>query len=809
MKPQTTFQVLFFIAAFTLFQAFEVHAQVTLTGTVLGENQSPLPSATVLLLHPEDSTLVKGNVTDEEGVYRFENLQPAAYLISVSMVGFQKEVTHPIQIDGVVEVPDITLNEAVEQMGEVSVTAQRPLFEQRIDRMVVNVQQSITAAGSSVLETLEKSPGIRVNRQSGGISMNGRTGVRVMINDRPVNLPADAVVQMLNGMSSANVDQIELISNPPARYEAEGDAGIINIVMTEHTEVGYTGTVGGDLGYNWAEIIGGNLNFSKRGKKVAYFLNYSINHDRNKQIATNKRFLTQNEFTQFSKNTSLRWPITSVQNLSTGLEYSITPQTTAGISFSGYRRKWQLESLSETHIKQSPANDLISEMDIDETNLWRNVLSNFNFNHSFSEDKNLQFNFDYVYYINENPSFYDNQFIDGNRSLMRMNGIDVDKHTPIHFWVSKIDYQHRLSDKLTLETGLKGTINTFFNDISVTQNIDGTWAPSHRYSNEADLTEKYGAFYLSGDWSATDNLQINAGLRYEYMDNYLSTAEQAGLIDRENGFLFPSLFIEKKFTDTKSLGFAYSRRITRPTFNDMAPFVFFITPHTFLTGNPALRSAISDGFNLDYQHNHWLISLHYSYTDDAIGQWQSRVDPDTNEQIYMAENLDYLRTYSITSSFPLELTSWWNIQTNITGRYQEFQSNHLGLEKSDDAAGFTFNMTNTLSLPGELTFEVSGNYVSKEIWGFQHFRPQGALNIGLQKSFFDGQGILRLSGTDVLATDNWRLDGDGVQENIDTFFTYDWYARSVNLTFTWNFGNNEIETVSIETGSAEEQERVN
>lgn len=168
------------------------------------------------------------------------------------------------------------------------------------------MQQSITAAGSSVLETLEKSPGIQVNRQSGSISMNGRTGVRVMINDRPVNLPADAVVQMLNGMNSANVEQIELISNPPARYEAEGDAGIINIKMTEHTDIGYTGTVGGNLGYNWAEIIGGNLNFSKRGRKFAYFINYSINYDRNKQIMKNNRFLTQNEFTKFSKNTSLR-----------------------------------------------------------------------------------------------------------------------------------------------------------------------------------------------------------------------------------------------------------------------------------------------------------------------------------------------------------------------------------------------------------------------------------------------------------------------------------------------------------------------
>ncbi|MDZ7717351.1 MAG: TonB-dependent receptor [Balneolaceae bacterium] len=279
------------------FYSMDVQSQAVITGTVVEENGSPLPGANVLLLQPSDSALVKGTVTDNAGYYELNNIDPGRYLLSVSMVGFQIYISAPFESDQEpIRFETITLQVSLEEMGEVDVTARRPLFEQEIDRLVVNVQRSITSSGSSVLQVLEKSPGIQVNRQSNSLSMSGKTGVRVMINDKFVQLPIDAVVQMLDGMSAANIDQIELITTPPARYEAEGDAGIIHIKMTQFTELGTTGMIGGNLGYNQAETLGGNVNISHRGNKLALFLDYSIHYDRTETNWINERFLLKDGF---------------------------------------------------------------------------------------------------------------------------------------------------------------------------------------------------------------------------------------------------------------------------------------------------------------------------------------------------------------------------------------------------------------------------------------------------------------------------------------------------------------------------------
>lgn len=247
--------------------------------------------------------------------------------------------------------------------------------------------------------------------------------------------------------------------------------------------------------------------------------------------------------------------------------------------------------------------------------------------------------------------------------------------------------------------------------------MDGNWTVNERYTNEADLTEKIGAVYLSGNWNPAEDLQINAGLRYEYTDSYLSTPDEQGLIDREYGNLFPSLFINKDLSKESSIGVSYNRRITRPTFDDMAPFVFFLSPNTFISGTRSLKPAVTDGLKLDFQHNPWLVSLQYNYSRDEIGAFQPEVNPETNEQTYSARNLDYLRTWTLTTSIPLEPTPWWQIQTNLSGRYQVFKTDHLENDVTQEVAGLTANITNTFELPSEFSVEISGSYQSKSIWG--------------------------------------------------------------------------------------------
>ncbi len=810
MKPQNALSLTILAAFLCMVGPGIALGQTGVSGTVTDEEGSPLPSATVLLLNPTDSSLVRGGITDENGWYHLQNIEPGTYILSVSMVGFRRHHTEEFALkEETLQQERIQLRESVEQLGTVSVTARKPLFEQKIDRLVVNVQRNITSSGNSALEVLEKSPGILINRQSNSISMNGKTGVRVMINDKVVRLPIDAVVQMLDGMSAANIEQIELITTPPAKYEAEGDAGLINIKMKKYGELGYNGNIGGNLGYSSDAVMGGNLNFNYRGTKLAYFINYSVNYNQTENRWYNERTLQQNGFEEIVRSDNYRDPVVDVQNARLGLEYNLNTNTTAGFLFTGYRRKWVTDDLSDNLVHLGPDSTLIAEMAVRETNHWRKGMANISLAHSFNKERHLSIDVDYLFYKHDNPSLYQNSFVEGNMDLMDNEAIDVEKKTPINIWVSRIDYKHDLSSTFKLGAGVKGTFSSFNNDLKISDQIQGKWMVNNSLTNEADLTEKIGAGYLSGNWTPYDDLQINGGLRYEYTNRLLNTSTDGKVVDRSDGYLFPSFFIKKELTNEYRIQASYIRRITRPSFNDLAPLVFFVDPRTFLSGNSNLKSAISDGFKLDLLRNQWSVSLQYSYNNNEIARWQPVIDTATNEYTYIAQNLDYLQTYAVTTSFPFSPTKGWNVQTNITGRYQRYKTSHLPENVILTAAGLTANVTNTVDLSNDISFEISAFYQSKSIWGMMQFSPLGSVNAGIQKRIGDGKGTIRLSMDDIFYTNTWRGNINVPQVHLNSLWKYDAHLQQVKLTFTWNFGNNELKGVSVESGSEEEQGRVN
>ena len=791
------------------FQVLNAEAQTTISGTVVEGSGSPLPTANVLLLHTADSSFIKGAVTDSKGFYELKNIAPGAYLLSVSMIGYQRFVTELFQVtQNSIQFDPITVKESVEQMKDISVTARRMLFEQEIDRLVVNVQRSITSSGSSALEVLEKSPGIQVNRQSNTISMSGKTGVRVMINDKFVQLPIDAVVQMLDGMSAANIEQIELITTPPAKYEAEGDAGIIHIKMKEFTELGTTGMLGGNLGHNYAETVGGNFNLSRRGNRMALFIDYSINFDRTQHTWNNKRFLFKDGFREEVSSENNRQPSTGVQNARAGMEFKLSPKTTGGLLLTGYQRLWKTRDLSNNFSSFSPSSSLLTEMSVRETNRWRNGLINLSLDHSFNENRILSFDVDYLYFINNNPSLYVNSFIEGDDTLLDRESIDVTKETPIDIRVAKLDYREVISERFTLETGIKGSLSDFTNKVNVSDLIQNNWVINNTFTQNADLSEKTGAAYISGSWKPAENIKLNAGLRYEYTDRFLSTPDSPGLVDTQDGYLFPTFFVQKNLQNENSMGFSYARRITRPTFNELAPFVFFVDPNTFLSGNPDLKPAISDAMKLDYTIKQLLISFQYSYTKDEIAPFQPTIDQNSNEQTLSTQNLSYFRSYVINTSFPIHFAPWWELRSNFSGKYQVFKTAHLNENPTLNSYGVTANLVNTIDLPGEFSMEISGYYQSRSVWGIMQFEPMGSVNAGIQKRIADGRGSLRLSADDIFRTSLWRSNTDVPSANLDSQLFYDFSSRNVKMTFTWNFGNSKIKSVDVSTGSEEEQGRV-
>jgi outer membrane receptor protein involved in Fe transport len=773
-------------------------------GKVTDEKGNPIPFSNVLLLNPSDSSLVKGAVADDTGSYQIEDINPGTYSIAVSFVGYQTFATELIMIEKdvpVIHQKNIALLESVQVLDGLIVTEQKPLYEMQIDRIVVNVQNSITSAGSTALEVLQKSPGVLLNPQNNTLSMNGQSGVVIMINNKISRLPTDAVVQMLDGMSAANVEKIELITTPPAKFDAEGTAGIIHIVLKKNEDFGTNGSFGLKVGMQGSETLGGNANLFHRSRRIGFLVDYSINYVNTEQKFIGYRSVDHDGMMWSIDTKSIRDAKTTVQNFQTGLEYYLSDHSSVDFLITGYRRHWGLDAFTES-TEMRGTNTSLTEMDIRETNIWQGATINVGWDYRFSKNQFLTFDFDYIYYQNDNPSDYRNVTFHTPGDYGEHNQIDVGKDTPVSIKVAKADYTNNFSDRFRVEAGLKGSSLNFKNDVYVANYIQNRWEEVDSLTNKAYLDEEIFAAYVSSSLKITDDMTINTGLRYEFTNTGLDTKNEKTTIDRRFNHLFPTIYFQKKLNKYSNIQLSYGRRITRPTFQDMAPFVYLLDPNTFSSGNPALRPALTDAYKAGLNWKSRLISLQYSDTKHEIAKFQPEFNLAANQMILYSRNMDRLRTWNLTSGIPFNLSEWWDVQTNITGTYQRWKPDPDS--KVYGISSFSVNLTNTISLPKDYTMEFSGYYQSKSIFGLWEIKPLGTVNLGLQKKLKDEKGVLRLAANDIFNTNIWRLSAI----NFEGASRLNFHNQSINLTYTRRFGYNKLRKIEIRSGGEAEKGRI-
>ncbi len=796
-----------------LFSSFAFSSGSVIHGTVLEANEAPLPFANVLILRSADSTLVKGSVTDLEGKYIFETVPAGRYIIAVSMLGYAKAYSESfnLQDQETKNIGVITLTENTALLNEVVVVEQKALFEQKIDRMVVNVANSVTSAGSNALEVLERSPGVTVDRLNGSISMAGKSGVVVMINGKISRMSSDAVVQMLEGMNADNIEKLELITTPPANFDAEGNAGFINVVLKQNTDQGLNGSFALNAGYGNYEKFGGSINLNYRKNKVNLYGDYSYSYNRSVQKFTNYReVLFQGVPTAINSLSDRDPTLTQNHNLRLGLDYQITPKTVIGVLGTWSQRDWTMDALNDITVTESDILTSTLTMRIDELNLWNNYLGNLNLQHKFTKNQTLNLDLDYANYHQNQPSSYDIRYLDGSGSLSQRDQLRVGKETPIQFLVGKADYTHNFSKDIILETGIKGAFSTFDNNINFENLTPEGWVSDPLFTAEYTLNEDILAAYGAVAIALDEKTDLKFGLRYEHTQSNLGTKEIRDIVDRTYGNIFPSFYISRALNDNHNLQGSYSRRINRPDFTQLAPFIFFYDPNTYFTGNIALQPSITDAVKLDYRFKTILFSLQYSFEDEAISRAQPTVDPATNLQVNNTVNLDYSKVVSASLSFPVDLTAWWKMRNNFIAFWQEDNTRFKGETIKTDQTSFRLNTVQTFQLPKSFSLEVSGNYFSPGIRGFVKRKGTGVLNIGLQKVFPNNNGRLSINVNDLLRSFKWELFTDDPTIGFEYQGSYIFSERSLRLAYTRSFGNKKLKgNRKRNTGSAEEQGRVN
>ncbi|MES2796104.1 MAG: outer membrane beta-barrel protein, partial [Bacteroidota bacterium] len=702
----------------------------------------------------------------------------------------------------------IALTNSISDLNQVTVTAKKPFIEQKIDRVVINIKNSITSAGGTVLDVLQKSPGVVVNRQSATINMSGKAGVQVMINGRLSYVPANALISMLEGINSNNVERIELITTPPSKFDAGGNAGYINIVMAPNADEGFNGSYSlTAAGFN-GSAPAANADFNYRKKKINLYGGYSFSRRAQMQYVDNNRDVLYESKSIETTIYSIRDPYQLNHGIRIGMDYQLSKNTTLGFLASGYNNKFAMDANNTSVTKINRVENANIAITNDEVNQWKHGMLNLNLQHILKSGADLSLNIDYLKYDNFNPVKYVNSYFESDQ-LSKVDNLGSSKRTVIDILPIQLDYNKKLNDKTTIEGGAKMVISKFTNDVLVEQLLQNVWTPDTEFTANYKLNENVAAAHSSMSYNMNPKNTLKVGLRYEYTTSNLGSEKQANIVDRKYGYLFPTTYWSHKFNDNHSVNFTYNKRINRPTFNNLAPFLIFSDPNTFISGNSALQPAIANNLGINYSLKTLNFSLNYGHEKFTIGDFQFKVNPETNKQYNTAENLKYTESVNATFSIPTKITNWWNSQININSSWNHAVADYLTPTVSVKIFNYNLSGFQSFTVSKNVSMELSGFYQSKSLFGIAVMKSFGQINLGTQFKMPKSNSDLKLGVDDIFSTMKFNFENISEALGYNAYINLNMQRRLFKITYSKNFGNTILKAKRARaTASDAERKRV-
>jgi len=804
---------LLFIMAFTfLLGSGHVLAQQVgkLTGQVKGNNGEELPFANIALLSEESGDLITGAVSDDNGKFFISTTKTGKVTLSVSTIGYQTYNSKPFELKRGMEKDfgTIEIEEEATSLNEVEVRSSRPEVIIEADKTVVNIEGTVMAEGSNALDVIGRSPGVYVDAD-GKINLNGRSGVIVLIDDRQTYMSAEDLANFLRAMPADNIKSIEVINNPPAKYDAEGAAGVLNIRLKKNNYDGTNGSVQAGNYYNGrhAPFAGASINM-KRGKWTTNAnLNYN-NWVRDIDLDILRRFQLENGVSNFDQDALLKLGGESVF-FSGGADYKINDSHTVGINLqaSDYNGKNDGNSVTDiSNPESTDVNHLRSINDTDNDN--RRIFTNFHYiaNLDTSGTK-LSADFDYTAVDGGslgvlNNSYWLNEDIDGGTT----DKIRTENTMNYTIFTAKTDFTKPFGDKQKLETGLKGSWVESDNMLDISRSTeDGPYQPDPN-SNHFIYNENVLAAYASFNSPLSKKLDFQAGLRLEYSDITGNSVTLKQVNKQEYVNLFPSMYLQHKISDKYQINYNINRRITRPNYRLLNPYVFYVDPLTSEQGNPQLKPQYAN--NIEMSHvikGAYQFTLAYSKTTNAFGQVMTQ-DEESRKTTLQVQNLDKSEDLSLRMMIPVEFAEWYSTSNMIHLYYKTYQS-QLGDEFLDvSQVSYVARTQHNITLPKGFKVELVGMYLSPFLEGQLEAKGFGWIDAGITKTFKDDKYALTLNGNDIFRMRNFRgsVNFDKIHTDVKQYNS----QQSIRLTFRWKFSKGENFKVSNRSGSTEERNRL-
>ncbi|MCL2027558.1 MAG: TonB-dependent receptor [Bacteroidales bacterium] len=781
------------------------------------QTREPLMFSTVALLNVADSSLVTGVTTDEDGRFLLEKLSDGEYHLRITNIGYHSYVSDVIELrrgNNRLDLGSFFINPSTSQLTGVEIVAARPVLEQQAGKLVFNVAESTTSIGDNALETLKKFPGVQVDNDD-NISLNGNSSVLVMLDGRPTQMSGTQLANLLKSLPSSDIDRIEAIDNPPARYDAEGIGGILNIRTKRTRMMGYSGTVHAGFRYHreFQHDEGFDLNF--RTHKFTVFANLNYGTYNNPAGSTGYTKYPDGSRWVVNKGEGEDWGIHQKNQFISGragFDYHINRRNILSLSYRLQDGGNNVTFNSKT--RMFTPNNIISEsfsQGLTGNNNWGNQNLNLNYQNIFDSVNNRQFFIDASWVRNGFSGGGNNELLyfsgDFTKDTTQIDRYNLEAKLPSNIFSIKADLEYPLNKETKIETGIKHSYvnndnsQAYFNDDTV-PNLDMTF----RYV----YTENISSFYGMINHVFSPKTSVEVGLRGEYTawKGNNKTSKQINTGDYFG--LFPSLNANQKLTEKTGLNFSYSYRLRRPNYTDLNPILIRNMAYEFFSGNPNLSPEYSHIFRLAYTYNHApIVRLSYARSDDEIRSVPHYVGDTVFNR---PENLGQNDAVSLQLMFQHTFFAKWRLLVTGGGEYSKTHFKYNDVAETREFFRATYYISNDITLSRTMSLDINswGQFPQKRL--FTTHAGLYSVNMGIRKSFFDRKLTATLSLNDIFNTANkWTNDtkvpaGEGMI--MHSYNENYWTSRSISFRLSYRFGKGNVQTRRMRDAASEEAGRM-
>ncbi|WP_205500869.1 outer membrane beta-barrel family protein [Rufibacter psychrotolerans] len=751
----------------------------------------PIEYATVALLDRVSKKSLDGTLTNAQGQFTLTGVPAGEYSLSISFIGYHTKALPRVTVTAQnpeAQVGTIRLSMVATKLKEVTVEALRPTITQEADKMVVSVEGTALAAGRTAYDVLARSPGVFID-QEGNIQLNGRSGVTIMLDGKLTYLSARDLRNLLEGMPAENLKNIEIITNPSAKFDAEGASGILNINLKKNEIRGMNGSVYAGYtynGYQHAYSSGTALNY-KAGKWNSFLNLDQARRTWGRQATFTRVFYGEQSTTYFDQvafgNTVVQGP----PSVRAGTDYSLTDRHSIGVMGYFVTNKLHGDFLTDTYTGDGPQspNRYIDANNFN-TNRFTNLTGNLHYQGKLdTAGTTLSADIDLVKITNRGHANFYNNFVD--LTGVRPDSLDfLFTQTPSDFdiFAAKVDFSHPYAKGKKIELGVKASRVASDSDSRFYFNNAEALVLDPRRTNHFLYDEAIYAGYVNWSGKLGEKYSLQAGLRAEHT---LSTGESLTTgqkTDRNYFSLFPSVFVQQKVSENYQVNYSYSRRLQRPNYGSLNPFLAYRDPYTYWRGNPFLRPQYTHAFGVTQTYKkEYSLALTYQLIRDNMAEL-ALLDAERVTTIYTIGNVDNAYNLSLTANAPIKIMKNWDTQNTVLVSYNKYKVQLNGEMATNDQVHYMAQTSNNILLPHKVKLEVNAGYRGPGAYGIYRVDSQWWLNVGVKKSFLEDKLDVSVNANDLFK--GMRVKISTVGRNVHEFDQY-FRARSVGVSLRYNF----------------------